>query len=70
MDDQPTMKSAKKMYEDMMTPPTKPSIGHSTKEMKLAEKMFEAPKAKKMAKGGCCRGDGIVQRGHTRGRMV
>jgi hypothetical protein len=64
------MKSAKKMYEDMLTEPSKPSMAHSTKAMNMADKMFEAPKDKKMAKGGCCRGDGIAQRGKTKGRII
>jgi hypothetical protein len=70
-DDQPKMMSAKKMYEGMTTSPTKMSLGHTTQKMNAADEMFGTPKAKKMAKGGCaCRGDGIAQRGKTRGRMV
>jgi hypothetical protein len=65
-----TMKSAKKMYDAMLTEPSKPSMAHSTKAMNMADKMFEVPKDKKMAKGGCCRGDGIAQRGKTKGRLV
>jgi hypothetical protein len=69
-DSEPTMKSAKRMYEDMMNAPTKPSLGHSTKEMKMAEKMFSTPK-KKMASGGYVQAaDGCAQRGKTKGRMV
>lgn len=67
-DDQPRMKSVKRMYEDLTTAPTRPSLGHTTKSMDVASKMFATPK--KMAKGGCCRGDGIAQRGRTKGRMV
>jgi hypothetical protein len=70
MDDTPRMKSAKKMYEDLTTEPTKPSLAHNTKAMNLADKMFEVPKAKKMAKGGVTRADGCITKGHTRGRMV
>lgn len=66
----PRMKSVKKMYEGMTTAPAKPSLAHDTKAMNVADKMFATPKAKKMAKGGCCRGDGVAQRGHTKGRMV
>lgn len=68
-DTQPRMKTAKKMYEDMTTSPTRPSLGATTKPQNLASKMFTA-ETKKMAKGGCCRGDGIAQRGRTKGRMV
>ena len=70
MDDTPRMKSVKRMYEDLTTEPTRPSLGHSTKAMNLADKMFEVPKAKKMAKGGVTRADGCITKGHTRGRMV
>lgn len=70
MDDTPRMKSVKKMYEDLTTEPTRPSLGHSTKAMNLADKMFEVPKAKKMAKGGVTRADGCITKGHTRGKMV
>ena len=62
------MKTAKKMYEDMVNAPTRPSTGHTTKAMSMADKMF-AP-AKKMAKGGVTRADGCVTKGHTKGRMV
>jgi hypothetical protein len=64
------MKSVKRMYEDLTTEPTRPSLGHSTKAMNLADKMFEVPKAKKMAKGGVTRADGCITKGHTRGKMV
>ena len=70
MDDIPRMKSVKKMYEDLTTEPTKPSLAHNTKAMNLADKMFEVPKAKKMAKGGVTRADGCITKGHTRGKMV
>ena len=63
----PRMKSAKKMYEDMLNEPTRPSAGHTTKAMDMADKMF-AP-AKK-AKGGVTRADGCAQRGKTRGKLV
>jgi hypothetical protein len=69
-EDQPRMISLKKMYEGMTTAPSKISMGHTTQGMKSADEMFGKPKAKKMAKGGCCRGDGIAQRGKTRGKMV
>jgi hypothetical protein len=69
-DDEPKVMSARKMYEGMTTSPSKISMGHTTKDMKTADEMFGKPKAKKMAKGGCCRGDGIAQRGKTRGTMV
>jgi len=65
-----TMKSAKQMYDAMLTEPSKPSMAHSTKAMNMASKMGKPPEEKKMAKGGCCRGDGIAQRGKTKGRMV
>jgi len=54
----------------MTTSPAKISMGHTTQKMDIADSMFDAPKAKKMAKGGCCRGDGVAQRGKTKGRMV
>jgi hypothetical protein len=66
--DQPRMKTIKQMYEDMATEPARPSAGHTTKAMSMADKMF-AP-AKKMAKGGVTRADGCVTKGHTKGRMV
>jgi hypothetical protein len=68
MSDTPRMKTVKQMYEDMATEPTRPSAGHTTKAMSMADKMF-AP-AKKMAKGGVTRADGCVTKGHTKGRMV
>lgn len=68
------MKSLKQMYGEMTTPPERPSMGHTKQPMKVADKMFqaeEAKKPKKMASGGCvCRGDGIAQRGKTKGRML
>jgi hypothetical protein len=71
MDDTPRMKSVKKMYEDLTTEPAKPSLAHNTKATNLADKMFEVPKAKKMAAGGYVKAaDGCAQRGKTRGRMV
>jgi hypothetical protein len=62
------MRSAKKIYEDMLNAPTRPSTGHTSKAMAMADKMF-AP-AKKMAKGGVTRADGCVTKGHTKGKMV
>ena len=69
MDDAtPRMKTTKQMYEDMLTEPTRPSAGHTTKAMKLADKMF-APEKK--AKGGYVKAaDGCAKRGKTKGRMV
>jgi len=67
MSDTPRMRSAKKMYEDMTNAPTRPSVGHTTKAMDMADKMF-AP-AKK-AKGGVTRADGCAMRGKTRGKLV
>jgi hypothetical protein len=55
------------MYEDMLNAPTRPSTGHTSKAMAMADKMF-AP-AKK-AKGGVTRADGCVTKGHTKGKMV
>lgn len=69
-DDQPRIRSAKKLYEDMTTSPARMGLGHTTQAMNVADTMFGG-KSKKMAKGGCaCRGDGIAQRGRTKGRMV
>ena len=68
MSDTPRMKTIKQMYEDMATEPARPSAGHTTKAMSMADKMF-AP-AKKMAKGGVTRADGCVTKGHTKGRMI
>lgn len=68
MADTPRMKSVKDMYEDMLTEPTRPSVGHTTKAMNMADKMF-APVKK--AKGGYVKAaDGCAQRGKTKGRMV
>jgi hypothetical protein len=68
MSDTPRMKSAKKMYEDMLNEPTRPSAGHTSKAMDMADKMF-AP-AKK-AKGGYVKAaDGCAARGKTRGKLV
>ncbi len=65
-----TMKSAKKMYEDMLTEPAKPSMAATTKPIDMASKMFSA-EPKKMAAGGYVNAaDGCAQRGKTRGRMV
>ena len=68
----PRMKTVKKMYEDLTTAPARPSLAHDTKAMSMADKMFAAPKAKKMASGGSAssRGDGIAVKGKTKGRMV
>ena len=49
------MKSVKKMYEDMLTEPTKPSLAHTTKKMDMASKMFrrgDDKPVKQYAKGG------------------
>ena len=67
MSDTPRMKTIKQMYEDMATEPTRPSAGHTTKAMSMADKMF-APVKK--AKGGVTRADGCVTKGHTKGKMV
>jgi hypothetical protein len=69
-EEKPRIMTLKKLYEEMTTSPAKMSMGHTTQKMDIADSMFDAPKAKKMAKGGCCRGDGIAQRGKTKGRMV
>ena len=55
------------MYEDMLNEPTRPSAGHTSKAMNMADKMF-APVKK--AKGGVTRADGCVTKGHTKGKMV
>jgi hypothetical protein len=67
MSDAPRMRSAKKMYEDMLNEPTRPSTGHTSKAMSMADKMF-APVKK--AKGGVTRADGCAKRGKTKGRMI
>jgi hypothetical protein len=67
MSDAPRMRSAKKMYEDMLNEPTRPSAGHTSKAMNMADKMF-APVKK--AKGGVTRADGCAKRGKTKGRMI
>jgi hypothetical protein len=65
------MKSAKQLYDAMLTEPAKPSLGTTSKKMELADKMFEGTKPKKMAAGGYVKAaDGCAQRGKTRGRMV
>ena len=61
------MKPAKKIYEDMLNEPTRPSTGHTSKAMSMADKMF-APVKK--AKGGVTRADGCCIKGHTKGKMV
>ena len=66
----PRMKTVKEMYDAMLTEPAKPSMAHTTKPMNMADKMFTGAKPQKMSKGGCCRGDGIAQRGKTKGRFV
>ena len=68
MSDTPRMKTVKQMYEAMANEPTRPSAGHTSKPMNMADKMFTP--AKKMAKGGVTRADGCVTKGHTKGRMV
>ena len=68
MDDTPRMKSVKKMYEDMTNAPTRPSVGHTTKAMEMADKMFAT---EKKAKGGYVKAaDGCASRGKTRGRIL
>lgn len=66
------MKSVRRMYEDMMTEPAKPSLGHTSKKMDMADKMFDyASKPKKMASGGYVKAaDGCAKRGKTKGRFV
>jgi hypothetical protein len=65
------MLTTKKMYEQLTTEPAKASMAHTTKAMNMASQMGMPPETKKMAKGGCsCRGDGIAQRGRTKGRFV
>jgi hypothetical protein len=68
MSDTPRMKTVKQMYEAMANEPTRPSAGHTSKPMNMADKMFTP--AKKMAKGGVTRADGCVTKGHTKGKMV
>jgi hypothetical protein len=68
MSDTPRMKSAKKMSEGMLNEPTRPSTGHTSKAMEMADKMF-APVKK--AKGGYVKAaDGCAARGKTRGKLV
>jgi hypothetical protein len=67
MSDAPRMRPAKKIYEDMLNEPTRPSMGHTSKAMSMADKMF-APVKK--AKGGVTRADGCAKRGKTKGRMI
>jgi len=68
MNDTPRMRSVKKIYEDMLNAPTRPSAGHTSKAMDMADKMF-APEKK--AKGGYVKAaDGCAQRGKTRGKLV
>ena len=68
MSDAPRMKTAKKMYEDMTNAPSRPGLGHTSKAMEMADKMF-APEKK--AKGGYVKAaDGCAARGKTRGRLV
>jgi hypothetical protein len=68
MSDTPRLKSAKKMYEDMTNAPTRPSAGHTTKAMAMADKMFAS---EKKAKGGYVKAaDGCAARGKTRGKLV
>jgi hypothetical protein len=63
----PRMRSPKKIYEDMLNEPARPSTGHTSKAMDMADKMFEP---EKKAKGGVTRADGCVTKGHTKGRIV
>ena len=66
------MKPAKKIYEDMLNEPTRPSTGHTSKAMDMADKMFDySSKPKKMAAGGYVKAaDGCAKRGKTKGRFV
>lgn len=56
----------------MMTEPTKPSLGNTSKKMDMADKMFDySSKPKKMAAGGYVKAaDGCAKRGKTKGRFV
>lgn len=68
MDDTPRLRSIKKIYEDMTNAPTRPSVGHTTKAMDMADKMFAV---EKKAKGGYVKAaDGVAKRGKTRGKLV
>ncbi len=68
MDDTPRLRSIKKIYEDMTNAPAVPSMGHTTKPMNMADKMFAV---EKKAKGGYVKAaDGCAQRGKTKGRMI
>jgi len=68
MADTPRMKTTKQMYEEMLTEPSRPSLGHTTRRMEMADKMFAV---EKKARGGYIKSaDGCCQRGKTRGRMV
>jgi len=52
----------------MLTEPSRPSLGHTTRRMEMADKMFAV---EKKARGGYIKSaDGCCQRGKTRGRMV
>jgi hypothetical protein len=56
------------MSEGMLNEPTRPSTGHTSKAMEMADKMF-APVKK--AKGGYVKAaDGCAARGKTRGKLV
>lgn len=72
MNDTPRMRSAKKIYEDMLNEPTRPSAGHTSKPMEMADKMFDSGvRAEKKAEGGYVRAaDGCAQRGKTKGKMI
>lgn len=68
MDELPRMKSVKKVYEDMTNAPVRPPLGHTTKAMEMADKMFTT---EKKAKGGYVKAaDGCASRGKTRGKLV
>ncbi len=74
MADTPRMETPKKLYEKMLNEPTKPSAGHTSKKMEMADAMevgAKPVKLSKMAAGGYVRAaDGCAQRGKTKGRMV
>jgi hypothetical protein len=60
---------AAKAALDLVKPKeTKPDTGETTNPM--GDKYKKGGKVKKMASGGMARGDGLAQRGKTKGRMV
>ena len=70
MDDTPRMRPAKKIYEDMLNEPTRPSAGHTSKAMDMANKMFVPVKKAKGGMTASSRADGCCVKGKTRGKMV